>query len=272
VVKADPGQLAQVLLNLTLNARDAMPMGGRLTVETFRTELTGSYASQHPGVNIVPGRYVVLAVSDTGHGMTRETAARVFEPFYTTKPVGKGTGLGMATVYGIVKQSGGYVWGYSELGKGTTFKVYLPEATEPVADGSDHTPMPQASGERVLVVEDDPGVRQMTSRALKEFGYRVIEATNGLEAIELLSRDASGVQLVVADVVMAGMDGPELARRAQAVKPGLPVLFMSGYTDEEVVRRGLLHAGQPFLQKPFTPEALGERVGRLIKKEAAPAR
>jgi PAS domain S-box-containing protein len=271
LVKADPGQLAQVLLNLTLNARDAMPMGGRLTVETFRTELTGAYAGEHPGVTVVPGWYVVLAVSDSVHVMTVETSARVFEPFYTTKPVGKGTGLGLATVYGIVKQSGGYVWVYSELGRGTMFKVYLPESVDSVPEGSPRPPMPRALGETVLVVEDDPGVRQMASRALREFGYHVLEAGDGVEALEILSRNESRVRVVVADVVMPGMDGHELASRAQAVKPGLPVLFMSGYTDDEVVRRGLLEAGQPFLQKPFTPEALGERVGRLIKREAGRA-
>ena len=267
-VKADPGQLAQVLLNLTLNSRDAMPMGGRLSIETFRADLTAAYAREHSGVTIVPGPYAVLAVSDTGHGMSRDTSARVFEPFYTTKPVGKGTGLGLATVYGIVKQSNGYVWVYSEVGKGTTFKVYLPFAASASNEVPDAPLTPRASGEVVLVVEDEPAVRQMASRALSEFGYNVLEAKDGGEALELLSRAESRVRLIVADVVMPGMDGPELARKALTLRPGLPVLFMSGYTDDEVVRRGLLDAGQPFLQKPFTPEALGEQVAGMLRRRA----
>jgi PAS domain S-box-containing protein len=269
LVKADPGQLAQVLLNFTLNSRDAMPLGGRLTIETFRRELTAAYTREHLGITIIPGEYLVLAVSDTGHGMSRETAARVFEPFYTTKPLGKGTGLGLATVYGIVKQSGGYVWAYSELGKGTTFKVYLPLAPEAMSAAAAQQSAPRASGEVVLVVEDEAAVRQMTVRALQEYGYGVVEAKDGEEALELLGRGDTSVRLMVADVVMPGMDGHELARRVGALLPGLPVLFMSGYTDDEVVRRGLLDAGQPFLQKPFTPEALGEQVARMLKRRRA---
>jgi CheY-like chemotaxis protein len=270
-VKADPGQLAQVLLNLVLNSRDAMPMGGRLSIATFRTELSAAYAREHSGVAIVPGAYLVLAVSDSGHGMSRETTARVFEPFYTTKPVGKGTGLGLATVYGIVKQSGGYVWVYSELGQGTTFKVYLPLAAEGMTHAGAPQAAPRASGEVVLVVEDEPAVRQMTSRALREFGYRVVEASDGQEALDLLGEPQTRFRLMVADVVMPGMDGHELARRAAKLHPGLQVLFMSGYTDDEVVRRGLLDAGQPFLQKPFTPEALGEHVAAMLKRRMAEA-
>jgi two-component system cell cycle sensor histidine kinase/response regulator CckA len=265
LVKADPGQLAQVLLNLVLNSRDAMPVGGRLSIETSCTELTEGYARQHPGVTIVPGPYVVLAVSDTGHGMNRETASRVFEPFYTTKPIGKGTGLGLATVYGIVKQSEGYVWTYSELGKGTTFKVYLPLAPEARLEGRAPPPAPRASGEVVLLVEDEPAVRQMASRVLQEYGYGVIEASDGREALGLLERSDSRIHLLVTDVVMPEMDGRELARRAEALSPGLPVLYMSGYTDDEIVRRGLLEAGQPFLQKPFNPETLGGQVARMLQ-------
>jgi CheY-like chemotaxis protein len=265
LVKADPGQLAQVLLNLVLNSRDAMPVGGRLTIETFCTELTEGYARQHPGVTIEHGPYVVLAVSDSGHGMSRETAARVFEPFYTTKPIGKGTGLGLATVYGIVKQSEGYVWTYSELGKGTTFKIYLPLAAEARAQGQAPPPAPRASGEVVLLVEDEPVVRQMASRVLQEYGYGVIEASDGREALGLLERGDGKIRLMVTDVVMPGMDGRELARRAEALSPGLPVLYMSGYTDDEIVRRGLLEAGQPFLQKPFNPETLGGQVARMLQ-------
>jgi CheY-like chemotaxis protein len=265
-VKADPGQLAQVLLNLVLNSRDAMPVGGHLTIETTLTELTEAYARLHPGIEIRPGQYACLAVSDTGHGMSRETTARVFEPFYTTKPVGKGTGLGLATVYGIIKQSGGYVWAYSELGKGTTFKVYLPLAAEAVAPRVTPAPPPRASGEVVLLVEDEPAVRQMASRALQEYGYGVLEASGAEEALELLARADGKINMLVTDVVMPGMDGPDLARRALELRPGLPVLYMSGYTDDEIMRRGLLDAGQPFLQKPFTPEALSEQVAVQLKR------
>jgi PAS domain S-box-containing protein len=265
-ILADPGQLAQVLLNLVLNSRDAMPLGGRVTIETARVELTERYARQHPGVAIRPGPYAMLSVSDTGHGMSRDTVAHVFEPFYTTKAVGKGTGLGLATVYGIVKQSGGYVWPYSELGQGTTFKVYLPISAESVAHAPPPPHAPRASGERVLVVEDEPVVRQMAARALQEYGYTVIEAGDGLEALRLIEDGAHPIELLVTDVVMPGMDGPELARRAAGLRPGLPVLFMSGYTDDEIVRRGLLEAGQPFLQKPFTPEVLSEQVAELLKR------
>ena len=269
LVKADPGQLAQVLLNLVLNARDAMPLGGRLSIATFRTQLSAAYARARTGVTIIPGPYLVLAVSDTGHGMSRETMGRIFEPFYTTKPVGKGTGLGLATVYGIVKQSDGYVWVYSEPGQGTTFKVYLPLARQEPTDPALQPATPRASGEVVLVVEDEPAVREMTSRALRDFGYGVVEAKDGPEALERLGVPDAAVRLIVADVVMPGMDGPELARRAATMQPDLPVLFMSGYTDDEVVRRGLLDTGQPFLQKPFTPEALGEQVAAMLKRQSS---
>jgi PAS domain S-box-containing protein len=272
LVKADPGQLAQVLLNFVLNSRDAMPMGGRVTINTALTELTDRYARQHPGITILPGRYAVLSVSDTGHGMSHETTARVFEPFYTTKPIGRGTGLGLATVYGIVKQSGGYVWVYSEVGQGTTFKVYLPLATEAEAVSAAPPAPTLASGETVLIVEDEPAVRQMASRALREYGYRVLEASHGREALEILERCEGSIRLLLTDVVMPEMDGPELARRAGERRPDLAVLFMSGYTDDEIVRRGLLEKEQPFLQKPFTPEALSEQIERLLKGRRAAER
>jgi PAS domain S-box-containing protein len=265
-VNADPGQLSQVLLNLVLNSRDAMPLGGRLTIESWVTELTQSYADQRPGIAIRPGPYAVVAVTDTGHGMGPETLAHLFEPFYTTKPVGKGTGLGLATVYGIVKQSHGYVWAYSELGLGTTFKVYLPLDASSVA-ASDVLKAPsRAAGERLLLVEDEPAVRTMTSRALQEFGYGVVEASGGHQALGVLERPDAAIDLLITDVILAGMDGPELARRAAELSPGLPVLFISGYTDHEIVRRGLLQEGQPFLQKPFTPEALAAQVTTLLKQ------
>jgi two-component system cell cycle sensor histidine kinase/response regulator CckA len=268
-VRADPGQLAQVLLNLVLNSRDAMPIGGRLTIETSVTELSEQYARLHPGIAIRPGPYALLAVSDTGHGMSPATLSHIFEPFYTTKPVGQGTGLGLATVYGIVKQSEGYVWAYSELGQGTTFKVYLPLETEPTSRTL-APPLPvRASGEVVLVVEDEPTVRDMTSRALEEYGYRVVSAGGAQEALALIRQRDEKVKLLITDVVMPGMDGPELARQMLTLRPGLPVLFMSGYTDDEIVRRGLLQVGQPFLQKPFTPESLGREVAALLKRSLA---
>ena len=257
-VRADPGQLEQALLNLALNARDAMPRGGTLTVEVFLAELSGDYLTRRPGISVRPGRYTCLAVSDTGHGMDAETLSHAFEPFFTTKGVGHGTGLGLSTVYGIVKQSDGYVWAYSELGRGSTFKIYLPSADReaPVGDA----PAPRAAGpghgEQVLVVEDDDGVRWMTRRVLEDAGYRVLEAADGLAALECLTRDAAGVRLVITDVVMPGMGGRELAERLAQLRPELPVLFTSGYTDSEIVRRGLLQPGTAFVQKPFTPDAI----------------
>jgi two-component system cell cycle sensor histidine kinase/response regulator CckA len=265
-VKADPGQLTQVLLNLILNARDAMALGGRVTIETWVTELTEAYARQRPGVVIHPGHYAVLAVSDTGHGMGPETMAHLFEPFYTTKPMGKGTGLGLATVYGIVKQSGGYVWAYSELGRGTTFKLYLPLDPESVAVEPVPPQPVRSKGETVLLVEDEPGVRQMASRALQEYGYGVVEASGGHQALAVIERENETIDLLITDVVLAGMDGPGLARRASQLRPELPVLFISGYTDLDVSRRGLVEAGLPFLQKPFTPEALVAEAAEVLRR------
>jgi len=267
-VNADPGQLSQVLLNLVLNSRDAMPLGGRLTIETWMTELRESYARQRPGIAIQPGQYAVIAVTDSGHGMGPDTLGHLFEPFYTTKPIGKGTGLGLATVYGIVKQSQGYVWAYSELGQGTTFKVYLPLDASSIANAGTVNPPARAAGETLLLVEDEPAVRIMTSRGLQELGYGVVEASGGHQALGILERRDTRIDLLITDVILAGMDGPELARRAAELTPDLPVLFISGYTDDEIVRRGLLQKGQPFLQKPFTPEALAAQVTRLLKARA----
>jgi CheY-like chemotaxis protein len=264
-VLADAGQLEQVLLNLALNARDAMPLGGTLTVETSAVELPAHAGNLADGVSVRPGRYALLAVSDTGHGMDKATLAHAFEPFYTTKGVGQGTGLGLATVYGIVKQSDGYVWADSEPSQGTTIRVYLPltEArSEPPAAG--RPAELRASGELVLVVEDDAPVRAIAARVLAEAGYRVLEAESGARALELLEATLDATKdrlsLLFTDVVMPGMSGPELAAEVTRVAPGTPVLFTSGYTNGEIFRRGLLAPGAAFLAKPFTPEALVREV------------
>jgi PAS domain S-box-containing protein len=257
-VRADPGQLEQVLLNLALNARDAMPRGGGLTVETVAAELKQGSAPVIQGVAVRPGSYAVLAVSDTGHGMDQETVARIFEPFFTTKEVGRGTGLGLSTVYGIVKQSDGYVWAYSEPDQGATFKIYLPATPEAAADlprRSLAVPAP-ANGELILVVEDEESVRRTAARGLVEAGYRVIEAESGPQAVDLAARSTDRISLVLTDVVMPGMSGRELAAAVGELIPGVPVLFTSGYTDSDIVRRGLLAPGAAFLPKPFTVNAL----------------
>ena len=265
-VKADPGQLEQVLLNLALNARDAMPRGGALTVETFPAELTTETAGLKPGVKIQPGPYTVLAVSDTGHGMDSGTLSHAFEPFFTTKGVGEGTGLGLSTVYGIVKQSEGYVWAYSEPGQGTTFKIYLKATTEAVdADKAGNGEGQRGSGEVILVVEDEESVRQIAGRALVQAGFSVREAGSGQQALELLATAEGRISLVLTDVVMPGMSGKDLATRLATMIPGTPILFTSGYTDGEIVRRGLLAPDADFLQKPFTPEGLVRAVRKSLE-------
>jgi len=256
-VRADPGQLEQVLLNLAINSRDAMPRGGRLSVETASVELTERSTMASHGVRVRPGRYAQLAVSDTGHGMDQATLAHAFEPFFTTKGVGQGTGLGLATVYGIVKQSDGYVWAYSEPGQGTTIKLYLPVTdAAPEAAAMEPAPAVAAKGELVLVVEDEAQVRTIAARALTEAGFRVLEAETGARALEIVRRNGHRPALMLVDVVMPGISGSELALELAQVVPGVPVLFTSGYTDAEILRRGLLEPGAAFLAKPFSPEAL----------------
>jgi CheY-like chemotaxis protein len=273
-IRADAGRLEQVLLNLTLNARDAMPKGGTLTVETFVASLSEDYARNRPGVVVRPGTYAVLAVTDTGHGMDRETLGQVFEPFFTTKGVGHGTGLGLSTVYGIVMQSDGYVWAYRERGRGSTFKVYLPvvEPVATVAPASAPISVRAGTGEWVLLVEDDESVRKVTRRALEVGGYRVLEAANGADALALLSATDGGPGLVLTDVVMPGMSGRELADRIAEVRPGTPVLFTSGYTDGDIVRRGLLDPGAAFVQKPFGPETILRVVRERLEGTSLPPR
>jgi PAS domain S-box-containing protein len=265
-VRADRGQLEQVLINLVLNARDAVTAHGRVTVETASAGWDSAYASRHDGVEIPLGRYVLLAVSDTGCGMEPEVQARIFEPFFTTKPIGQGTGLGLSTVYGIVKQSGGFVWVYSEPGEGSVFKVYLPEAKAGrVAEAPPEPAMPPRGGsETILVIEDEEIVRSLAARGLRDHGYTVIETRNGVEAFEYIQEHPGTVDLLLSDVVMPEMGGRELAQKLMSLDPELPILFMSGYTGEDVVQRGLLDPGAPFQQKPFTPAALASKLRTML--------
>jgi len=271
-VKADRGQLEQVLLNLALNARDAMPRGGLLTVETFTTELTEAYAGQKAGTFIEPGAYAVLAVSDTGEGMDRDTLQHVFEPFFTTKPVGQGTGLGLSTVYGIVKQSDGYVWVYSEPGRGTCCKVYLPLVSPPLFERESPPPRPApevAGGETILVVEDDPSVRAIVRRTLERAGHKVIEAGGPQDALAAARQAGGRIGLIFTDVVMPGLDGPALVERLAASAPDAAVLYTSGYTDADIVRRGLLGVNAAFIQKPVSPDALLRAVRERLEAHQA---
>jgi len=263
-VNADPGQLEQVLLNLAVNARDAMPGGGRLSIETTRVTLHDEHVERRH--RMPAGDYVCLAVADTGVGMDETTQAHLFEPFFTTKEVGKGTGLGLATVYGIVKQSGGYIWVYSEAGHGTTVKVYLPRVPG-VAEAPAPASEPQqvrGGDETVLLVEDAAPVRTLARRSLEARGYRVLDAADGPSALELSTRHAGGIAILVTDVVMPGMSGRELAERLAPARPSMKVLYTSGYTDDAMVRQGVLNAGVAFLQKPFVPDTLARKVREVL--------
>jgi len=265
-IRADPGQLEQVILNLALNARDAMPRGGTLSIETANVELDAAYASDHPGA--AAGKHVVLAISDTGVGMDRAVQEHVFEPFYTTKELGKGTGLGLATVYGIVKQSGGYVWVYSEPGRGATFKIYLPR-TEGSGVGAHHPAekpdSPRSTGsETVLLVEDDRAVRQFARVVLGRAGYRVLEAENARQAEAIVRHRAGPINVLVSDLIMPGLSGPSLFARLSTERPGMKVLYISGYTDDAFIHQSGLPADVPFLQKPFTTDGLLCKVREVI--------
>jgi PAS domain S-box-containing protein len=260
-VKADPGQIEQVLLNLIVNARDAMPKGGKLTIETRNTAHSEEYAQRHVSL---PGRYVMLAVSDTGSGIDPAIQPRVFEPFFTTKGSGQGTGLGLATVYGIVKQSGGNIWIYSEVGNGSTFKVYLPRVDEaPEEEQAASKSIPKGT-ETVLLVEDEEQVRSILKRILEEQGYSVLAASNGDEALEISKNFELDIKLMITDVVMPQMSGRELSERLQAVRPGVPVIFMSGYTDDAIVRHGLLDEKLNFIQKPFDSASVARKVREVL--------
>lgn len=269
LIKADRSQIEQVIMNLAVNARDAMPEGGRLTIETANVEL--DKAAAHPPAVLSPGKYVMLAVTDNGCGMDAETQAHIFEPFFTTKEKGKGTGLGLATVYGIVKQSGGYVWVYTEPGRGTSFKVYLPriedEQTARGRDGkSDAQELPRGS-ETVLLVEDEKGVRELAREYLELTGYTVIAAEDGHTALELAAMHVGPIQLLMTDVVMPGISGRELAGRVKTIRPEIKVLFMSGYTDQAVVHHGILDTDAALLQKPFTMAALAAKLREILSTE-----
>ena len=263
-VKADPSQIEQVIMNLALNSRDAMPQGGKLTLETANVMLDEAYANVHQPVE--PGAYVMLAVSDTGTGMSEGTMTRIFEPFYTTKEVGKGTGLGLSMVYGIVKQSGGYIWVYSEPNQGTTFKIYLPRVDQPAEHGAvEASPMNVMRGtETILLVEDDPQLRQLSSSVLSHCGYNVLAASTPQEGLEVCKSNHEAIRLLVTDVVMPRMNGRQLSEQAAKVCPGLRTLYISGYTDNAIVHYGVLDSGLWFLPKPFTLSALVSKVREVL--------
>jgi two-component system, cell cycle sensor histidine kinase and response regulator CckA len=263
-VRADPGQVEQIIMNLAVNARDAMPGGGQLTIETMNVELDSAYALMHQSVE--PGSYVMLAVSDTGCGMDAATQARLFEPFFTTKEPGKGTGLGLATVYGIVKQSKGNIWVYSEPGRGTTFKIYLPRLEEDTkrvapAPGPDVT---VGGSETVLLVEDQEMVRTLARTILQRYGYTVVTAPNGHEALRIAHERPGPIHLLLTDAVMPGMNGPQLAGLVRSVRSDMKVLYMSGYTDGLFGQTWRGEPGIPLLQKPFTPQTLARKVREVL--------
>jgi PAS domain S-box-containing protein len=265
-VKADPGHIEQVVMNLAVNARDAMVIGGKLTIETANIEFDSAFTHRHTAV--LPGAYVLLAITDTGTGMDDETQARIFEPFFTTKSPGEGTGLGLATVYGIVQQSAGSVLVYSELGHGTAFKIYLPRIQEaPAARESPVQPSPYQGTETILVAEDEDVIRAMVCRVLKKSGYTVLEAKNGTEALLIAERHSSRIDLMITDVVMPSMGGGELAETLTASRPGMKVLFMSGYTNNAIICNGVLAPNTAFLEKPFVPKTLSRKVREVLGRE-----
>jgi PAS domain S-box-containing protein len=264
-VKADPSQIEQIILNLVVNARDAMPDGGKLTIETSNVELSEEYCRIHGDAK--PGQYVMLAVSDTGCGMGATVRARIFEPFFTTKPQGKGTGLGLAMVFGVVKQSNGQIEVYSEVGKGTTFKIYLPQTQEPIPSAAASQLAVPVGHEVILVVEDEEGVRSLVQDLLEMNGYTVLTANNGNEALQVFEKHKDAIHLLITDVVMPEMGGPELVARIKVQHPETKSLFTSGYTDHAIVRNGELEAGVAFIQKPFTPANLARKVREVLDKQ-----
>jgi PAS domain S-box-containing protein len=263
-IEADPGQIEQVILNLALNARDAMPKGGRLTITASNVELDESYKRKHEPV--VPGKYVMLAVEDTGCGMDSKTQLRIFDPFFTTKEVGKGTGLGLATVYGIVKQTGGYIWVYSEVDHGSVFKIYLPrieKTLQPVEQKAADLPVLKG-WETILFAEDSESLREMGSEYLQSIGYTVLPAASGKEALQQAKDFGKAIHLLVTDVVMPELNGPDLARQIVALRPEIKVIFTSGYTSETLAQRGSLDPSVAYIQKPYRPKALARRIREVL--------
>jgi CheY-like chemotaxis protein len=265
-VKTDTGQIEQVIMNLAVNARDAMPEGGKLTIETANVDLDGAYARSH--VAVKPGPYVMFAVSDTGVGMSPEVKERVFEPFFTTKDKGKGTGLGLSTVYGIVKQSGGNIWVYSEPGKGTTLKIYLPRVDEPLEESKGEVKKEglQQGSETILIVEDNEDVRKLAARVLEKQEYTVLVASQGSEALPLCGEYKKPIHMVLCDVVMPGIGGRELTDHLVSLHPEMKVLYMSGYTENAIVHHGILIEGINYIQKPFTVEGLVRKVREVLDR------
>jgi signal transduction histidine kinase len=267
VAKIDPGQFEQILVNLAVNARDAMPFGGTMTIETAEVELDAAYCARHEPSQ--PGHYVMIAVSDTGHGMPDEVRAHLFEPFFTTKDQGKGTGLGLATIFGAVKQAGGSIDVYSERGHGTTFKIYLPRAENSTlaSNASTREPDVPCGNETILLVEDQEVVRRLAFKILKRLGYKVLQADNGATALHLVENHPHTIHVLLTDVVMPGMSGPELAERSRALRPDMQVLYTSGYTENAISHHGVLDSGVNFIAKPYVPATLAQKLRLLLDSQ-----
>jgi CheY-like chemotaxis protein len=266
LINADPAQIQQIVMNLAVNARDAMPYGGKLTIETSNVEIDAAYIDNHPAIK--PGSYVMLAISDNGIGMDAETKARLFEPFFTTKVKGKGTGLGLSTVYGIVKQSNGYVWVYSELGQGTTFKMYFPciKARQSNSRLEAQGQSEIIGSETILVVEDEAPVRALTSRILRDRGFTVIEALDGNEALAIADHHSGPIHLVLTDVIMPGISGVSLVSKLETKRAGIKAIYISGYADNAIVHQGILNPDVDFVQKPFSVDKLLAHVKKALNK------